>query len=260
MRFRAVVVAAAVVACAAGAAVSAAWAQHAQYYVLDAFGGVHAGDGAPAISPPTPYFGFDVAADIDYIPVGTNSAVGDGIIVLDDFGGVHSGGALASDPPVSPTPYFGFDAARAIVYRDIPTRASWAAAGPTTLTLSSFVPFLSTVLVAPDDGFLLVSASANVVCGAAPGDTTAHVTLNVDSTTLDLNLQNYIVGFSDCSDLPPGVGLLGAPVSLTRLYPVAAGSHTVNFLGRKVGGTVDPGIVGASLTAVFIDQDGTGGS
>ena len=31
------------------------------YYVLDGDGGVHAGGGAPAVSPPTPFFGFDIA-------------------------------------------------------------------------------------------------------------------------------------------------------------------------------------------------------
>ncbi len=72
---------------------------HAPYYVLDAFGGVHAAGGAPAITPATPYFGFDVAASVEYIPVGTAAASGDGILVLDKWGGVHLGGALASNPP-----------------------------------------------------------------------------------------------------------------------------------------------------------------
>lgn len=38
------------------------------YYVLDGFGGVHAGGFAPAISPPTPYFGFDIAKDAGGAP------------------------------------------------------------------------------------------------------------------------------------------------------------------------------------------------
>jgi len=96
----------------------AALAQEGQHYVLDAFGGVHAGGGAPVISPATPYFGFDVAADITYIPAHQTNGGESGILVLDKFGGVHAGGALASDPPSGATPYFGFDAARAIIYRD----------------------------------------------------------------------------------------------------------------------------------------------
>jgi hypothetical protein len=31
------------------------------YYVLDGFGGIHAGGGAQKIIPPTPYFGWNIA-------------------------------------------------------------------------------------------------------------------------------------------------------------------------------------------------------
>ncbi len=250
----------AVLVCAAVAVVAAAQAQEAQYYVLDAFGGVHAGDGAPAISPSTPYFGFDVAADIEYIPVGTSTAVGDGIIVLDDFGGVHYGGALATDPPGFPTPYFGFDAARALVYRDIPTRASWAADNSLTLTQNTYVALVSTDIVAPDDGFILVTTTAVATCSAATGDASAQFSLNVDSLVQDLCLQNHAVGFSDCSDTPPGMGGDTAIVALTRMFDVTAGAHTVNFLGRKIAGTSDMSVTGVVVNAVFIDQGKEGGS
>ncbi len=71
------------------------------HYVLDGFGGVHAGDGAPTLSPTTPYFGFDVAVDMEL--------AASGFYVLDAMGGVHAGGgAMVLNPP---TPYFGFPAA-----------------------------------------------------------------------------------------------------------------------------------------------------
>lgn len=38
------------------------------YYVLDAFGGLHAGGTAPAPTSPPPYFGFDAARDISLVP------------------------------------------------------------------------------------------------------------------------------------------------------------------------------------------------
>jgi hypothetical protein len=41
-------------------------AQYAPYYVLDGYGGVHAGGGAPAITPATPYFGWDIAKALDF--------------------------------------------------------------------------------------------------------------------------------------------------------------------------------------------------
>ena len=87
---------------------AAANAQQAQFYVLDGFGGVHAGGGAPSITPGTPYFGFDVARDFAYIP----GVTADGYLVVDGFGGVHEGGAVAGVTPKPP--YFGFDIARAI--------------------------------------------------------------------------------------------------------------------------------------------------
>lgn len=77
------------------------------YYVLDALGGVHAGGGAPVMNPPTPYFGFPAAANLEL-----NST---GYYVLDTFGAVHAGGG--APPIVSPTPYFGFDVARDLEIR-----------------------------------------------------------------------------------------------------------------------------------------------
>ncbi len=73
-------------------------------YALDGFGGVHAVNGAPIMSPPTAYFGFDVAEAIEVLPGGA------GYYVLDAFGGLHAGGG--APPPSSVPPYFGFDVAR----------------------------------------------------------------------------------------------------------------------------------------------------
>ena len=71
------------------------------HYVLDGFGGVHAGGAAPVLLPAAPYFGFDVARDLEIWR--------DGYYVLDGFGGVHVGG---NAPVLAPaTPYFGFDVA-----------------------------------------------------------------------------------------------------------------------------------------------------
>lgn len=97
---------------------SASGAQHAGFYVLDGFGGVHAGGGASVIVPRTAYFGWDVAVDMEVVPNDGSVADGDGILVLDRFGGVHKGGTLVLDPPIGDTPYFGFDAARAIARAD----------------------------------------------------------------------------------------------------------------------------------------------
>ena len=72
------------------------------FYVLDGLGGVHEGGGAPVLSPATPYFGFDVAADLELASTG--------YYVLDGYGGVHAGGGA---PVMSPaTPFWGWDVAR----------------------------------------------------------------------------------------------------------------------------------------------------
>ena len=97
--------------------IAPSWAQQKGYYVLDGFGGVHAGGGAPAVTPQTPYFGFDAAEDIVYVPTGSGGR--DGVVVLDAFGGLWPAGEIAADSLDPRTPYFGFDIARGIAVRDI---------------------------------------------------------------------------------------------------------------------------------------------
>ncbi len=241
-----------------------AWAntaasQHADYYVLDGFGGVHAGGGAPTVSPAPPYFGFDIARAIEYVAVGTGAATGNGLLVLDGFGGVHSAGALASDPPSGPTPYFGFDIVRGLTLRNVPPRG----AGNTEslsggVSSTTFVVLSTTTIRAPDDGFLLVIGSANSFCNGS-GDSAAELNMNVDSTSADSSLTNYYVSFPDCS-ITGGTLTPNENIAITKLYPVAAGAHTVNLLGRKVGGTQDPLFDAKSIVALFVDRDALGAS
>jgi len=47
----------------------------AGYYVLDAFGGLHAGGSAPAPTGLPPYFGFDIARDMALLPGGGSTNV-----------------------------------------------------------------------------------------------------------------------------------------------------------------------------------------
>lgn len=226
---------------------------HAPYYVLDAFGGVHAGGGAPVVSPGTPYFGFDAAVGIEYIPVGTSTATGDGILVLDKFGGVHSGGALAAHSPGGSTPYFGFDAARAIVYRDVPPRAAGSPSKSAALTSSTYAVITSASIHAPDDGFLLVNATSNLWCFGV-GGVRGEAGINVDG---NLALSNYLTEFFDCSlsasDVTTNVGMTG-------FFPVSAGDHTIDLVGRRVSGALAFNFDASLITVLFVDQDGVGTS
>ena len=85
------------------------------YYVLDAFGGVHAGGGAAALLPATPYFGFPIARDLElWFECSWPTCWLAGYYVLDGFGGLHTAGTA---PPVSPPlPYFASDVAEDFEY------------------------------------------------------------------------------------------------------------------------------------------------
>ena len=235
---------------------------HAAHYVLDAFGGVHAGGGAPVISPATPYFGFDVATDIAYIPVGTGSAQGDGILVLDKWGGVHAGGALAFAPPSSRTPYFGFDAARAIVYRDIPTKIGFMASGQgqtmDLTTNASFVPVLTMIFNAPVDGFVHVVGQAAMAC-KTQGNLylLAALAVNVGVTSDPLPLSGIgLATFDDCNLI--GGNVWASTETYSIVLPIERGARFIHLLARKSAGTSDLRIFGRSLTVQFIGPNALG--
>jgi hypothetical protein len=232
--------------------------QQASYYVLDGFGGVHAGGGAPAI-PGTPYFGFDIAKGIAYAP----GASGNGIMVLDGFGGVHRVGLGSA---VAPTPYFGFNIARAITYRNVPPRiANSAATVPTTLFTNSviFTTVRSVVIFAPDDGFLLVMGSASVACfTSVSGYLSGQLAINVDATNEPAAIPGIgLFQFRECGQFGGALGPAHNQ-TLTHVFPVTAGAHTVNLLVRKNHGTdsVSLNVLTHSLTALFIDHNAVGAS
>jgi len=240
---------------------SGSYASHGQYYVLDGFGGIHAGGGAPVISPATPYFGFDIAKGIVYVPQGTAASTGDSVLVLDGFGGVHEGGALAADPVFPKTPYFGFDIARAITYRNIGPRAV-GVVGPLTGDRTDNNPFtlLSTTIYAPDDGFLVVTGNVQMNCpdtGAA-GGVVGQVWINVDSVAVDPNFTNHYAAI-DCAASIEGF-FPTDNLSPHKVYAVGPGAHTVNFVIKRSAGTKRLRWIEPHLSAVFIDQGANGTS
>lgn len=233
------------------------YAHHAQYYVLDGFGGVHAGGGAAAPPAGIPYFGFDIAKDIAYVPAGTG-LVGDGLLVLDGFGGVHSAGLGAVLPA---TPYFGFDVARAITYRNIPPRAA-GTNGTSSVDIAvvgANQVLQSVSITAPDDGWIFVVGTSYISCLEfnTPTELSAILQVNIDSTA-DSIANMGIATWDTCAD---GGGRLGTQnQTVTNLFPATPGAHTVNLLARKTGGAGTARYLGRSLTAIFIDHDGVGTS
>lgn len=235
-------------------------AQRAAYYVLDGFGGVHAGGGAQAIVPATAYFGFDVARDIAFVPYGAGGTAGDGVLVLDGFGGVHTGGALPNQQANPRTPYFGFDVARAIAYRNVPPRAAGSTGfgNASIFSLSqTFFAVSSATVVAPDDGFLLVTATANYRCTTTiAAFMEAQFGLGLDGTTAN-SADIYDVYIDSCNNTLRSA----AGVAITRLFAVAAGAHTAHLVARMIPTTETfLRVHRSSVTVAFVDQAGDGSS
>lgn len=241
------------------AAAAPARAQHAQYYLLDGYGGVHSGDGAPIIAS-APYFGWDIARDIVYVPVGTPSSTGDGVLVLDGFGGVHAAGALGADPPGTSPPYFGFDIARGITYRDVPPRIA-TASSPNFLDITTASPTFTTLasltIYAPVNGFLHIVGTSYMSC-LAPGannDLVARLSANVDATTDGAPDFMGLATWTDCSWAGASNYRPTQNQTVSFAVSVLAGQHTVNLLGRKLDGTGTLRFIGRSVTAQFIASD-----
>jgi hypothetical protein len=226
-------------------------AAHAQYYVLDGFGGVHAGGGAPAISPKTPYFGFDVARDIAYVASSGNS-----VLVLDGFGGVHRGGPVI---PVAPsTAYFGFNIARAIAHRNIAPRVNFNSAnsGNVETTSSTNVVILSTTLVLPDDGYVVILGNLSMGNNSfvSGQDVEARACVGVDNTVCLDSIDRSIAmePFADAQSFQ------SVAVSQGAFLP--AGAHTFNLLVRRASGAAPVIYFDPTIVAIFVDQDSVGAS
>jgi hypothetical protein len=243
------------------AAVSVAGSALAQagYYVLDGFGGVHAGGGAAAITPAPPYFGFDVARDLAYVPYGAaaRTAHGDGVLVLDGFGGVHAAGKLPGFAANPRTPYFGFNVARAIAYRNVPPRLAGVSGDSLQTDSLSYVVVTSVTVHAPAAGYLFVLATARASCPfeATSGFSESQSSLAVDQTAIPdgdftgVTLRVECTGFS-----------AGEFIALSKVYPVEPGAHTAHLLGKK-GGTSGGNEARwriVSLTALFVAQGADG--
>ena len=233
--------------------------QYAPYYVLDGYGGVHAGGGAAAISPKTPYFGWDIARGMDYVPVSYNSAnYGHGILVLDGYGGVHKGGKM-SVLSLTLTPYFGWDIARDIVTRIIPPSANYSTAntGNQTVTSTTFVSIRSTALVMPDDGYVMIAAGCSMGNNDTDGFVRARVAVGVDSTTTPVDSIEWEIGLKKwvTTELDQWRN-----VNVTQMKFLSAGYHTFYFLVRKMVST-DLGTISyydPTISVIYVDKASSG--
>jgi hypothetical protein len=237
--------------------------QYAPFYVLDGYGGVHAGGGAPAISPATPYFGWNIARDIAHLPVATSDTnYGDGILVLDGYGGVHLGGKL-SGVSVAATPYFGFDIAKSLTFRRIDPQAYGAAPGTyidITYPPSTFYQAIgeSMNMVLPDAGYVVVTIGA-YFCNPA-SDYTANGKWIAGQMGIGVNSTTDIDYYSDrsfhLSDvITPSYLYPYENVSLTRIfYFDSGGTQRFYFLVRPYSGTGTIRVINPTITCMYFNK------
>lgn len=241
-------------------AAAPAWAQHTQYYILDGYGGIHSGDGAPAITG-APYFGWDIARDIAYIPVGTPSSIGDGMLVLDGFGGAHAAGALIADPSSTTPPYFGFDIARAIVRRDAPVRVATSSSATVldiSTTSASWTTLRGLTIYAPVDGYLHIVGTSYMGCqaGGASNNLVARLGASVDSTSATSPFAMGNATWANCNTVAGFFPTHNRTISM--VVAVTAGPHAVRLLGIKAAGTGTVRFLGRSLNVQFVAADHRG--
>ena len=234
------------------------FAQYAGFYVLDGYGGVHAGGGAAAITPTTTYFGWDIAKDFAYIPVSYNDSInGSGFLVLDGYGGIHRGGKLASIS-VTPTYYFGWNIARAIAYRTIdPHTYGVSSASYVDVTSSSFASIQGPInMVLPDAGYVVVTGvcSINDPQGAN-NDIVAEIGIGVNSTTsADTSSIRYctLKGADTVGGWYPATALTVREL----FYFAGAGTQRFYLLVRRAGytGTGVVRVYKFSLDAAYFNK------
>jgi hypothetical protein len=108
----------------------------------------------------------------------------------------------------------------------------------------------SATITAPSAGYLLVSISGYTFSTSGSGIVQHHAT--VDSEVL--NNAVTLLSSSDVVSASPRQAISG-----TRLIPVGAGPHTVNFVGRVQTGTANQfGASFASISVLFVPFDALG--
>lgn len=234
---------------------SPSFGQYWPYYVLDGYGGIHSGGGAATISPKTPYFGWDIARAIQYVPVGyTSTYYGHGILVLDGYGGIHQGGELSA-LSVSKTPYFGWDIARDMALRLIPPKANYSSysCGNVTVTSTSYISMRSTYLYLPDDGYVFISGSVSMGNNDTTNDSHCRVAIGVDSSTTELHSIESEECFVAKSNMHNW-----RTVTKSQMAFCTAGYHTFYFIVKKSGTSGQVLYFDPTISAIYIDMSCVG--
>lgn len=233
-----------------------AFGQYAPFYVLDGFGGVHAGGGAPTITPAPTYFGWDIAKAIDYVPIAYSSLIyGDGLIVLDGYGGVHKGGELSGIVATwTNSTYFGWNIARDIVYRHIDPLANGEVNTGDFISITDSVMhnLEGVTIYCPSDGYVL--ATVNAMLWQSDAGLWAGVRYGIGygtTTTYDADTHRWAAmgGTMTGSFLPHQVACS------TKLFSVTPGQHNFYFLLQRTDGTGTVKVSNSTMSLIYINKN-----
>jgi hypothetical protein len=112
-------------------------------------------------------------------------------------------------------------------------------------TNSSLQVVRQCTLTAPRDGQVFIAADTSL--GRLDGDYEARLTLGMDNTNGDADIDRWVNVYSDTGD---GTDKNGA---LSILKPVAAGVHTFYLLASRYAGAGTVNLYRSALTAIFVD-------
>ena len=123
-----------------------------------------------------------------------------------------------------------------------------SANGSTWNTTSSNLQVIEQcVLSAPTAGFIFISADASLALSAPAGpDYEANFELGLDDPTGDIATDRWVNVYTNAND---GTD---KSVAISILKPVAAGIHTVYFLGRRYTGTGTVTVYDPAISAYFV--------
>jgi hypothetical protein len=125
---------------------------------------------------------------------------------------------------------------------DVQALACGAASANWTTTSSTYAIIRQCTLSVPQAGWVYIAADASVA--QQDDEYEGMFGIGIDATSADFNIDRFVNLYHDSGD---GTDRL---VALSVLKPVAAGTHTVNFLGKRYSGTGTVLLLDPTLTVI----------
>jgi len=113
-----------------------------------------------------------------------------------------------------------------------------------TTTSGSMAVIRQCSLKAPQDGWVFISANGSLALQDSEYE--ARFEIGIDSTSGDPNIDRWVDVYDDTGD---GTD---ESVALSVLKPIAAGTHTIYFLGSRSNGSGTVQVFDPTLTAIYV--------